>query len=368
MIPPDEALSESVQLTGAFPGGNPRSPEGVVQDAPGRFRVYPECESGETPAYKFRCDLQAINRSPEARRVELRIHWRETNFAALRDHLYLRVPPDDGWTAFSAKDIDQRGAVTFELDLPPGHVDISQQPRFGQRRLWELPRGIETQPFITINTWPNQQPRAPIHWIRVSGGGAEKPAILAAGGVHPYETAGMYCVEGMLRRLASDREFRAEVTRRHDILLIPMIAPEGVNRGYCRMNGNGDPGIDLSRGWDDSDPACRLLLRLTGQYRIAGYMEIHNWMFPDIDGVLNMNRLRTLRFRNILGKKPGPAKPWKEEYRYGFVPRNPRGVMKWMKEKTGCACLTLEYPWRGRSVEDMSDLGAETLKAFCAIL
>ena len=57
-------------------------------------------------------------------------------------------------------------------------------------------------------------------------------------------------------------------------------------------------------------------------------------------------------------------KRWKKLFKYHIFTARYTGAKKWVRDNTKAVCMTLEYPWFGRSVADMRLLGAKTIQSF----
>ena len=196
----------------------------------------------------------------------------------------------------------------------------------------------------------------------------KRQALLVVARIHPYETAGSYCLDGAIRKMLSNGEYLKEILINFDIILIPILTPDGVMKGFCRLNGSSEFGIDLGRQWSDLDPVCMAIKKLASARPIAGYIEIHNWMHHKIDGIKYLNFWKTNRFIRAMHKLQSPNKAWQKCLRHGFFSERLTGVKQWAKENTGAECMMVEYPWRERNVEDMSLLGFNTIQAFLKLI
>lgn len=108
-----------------------------------------------------------------------------------------------------------------------------------------------------------------------------KPVILVTARVHPIETPSSYCLEGMMEFLMSRKDARAHFLRKYFVFLfVPMLNPDGVSRGHCRMdifNRN------LNRHYQIPDPieqpSCYAIKNLAQHYskdrRLFMYIDLH---------------------------------------------------------------------------------------------
>jgi hypothetical protein len=215
-----------------------------------------------------------------------------------------------------------------------------------------------------VEEWDGGSGR-PLQAFRIAGQGAPRPVLLAVARVHPYETAGSHCLQGALDAVLCDADYRSVLLRRFDWAVVPVASPDGVAAGYCRYSARNGLGFDASRQDREGEPLSRLVDHVASQGRLTGYLDIHNWMHGDVDGVRCRNRLGTWRFVRELRRLGARTKDWRATYRHGLLASSRRGVMA-RAARAGADCLALEYPWAGRTPADMAELGRKTLLAFAA--
>ena len=64
-----------------------------------------------------------------------------------------------------------------------------------------------------------------------------KPIIFISARVHPIETPSSYCMKGIINFLLDKKDARAFLLRKYFVfVLVPMLNPDGVARGHCRMD------------------------------------------------------------------------------------------------------------------------------------
>jgi len=80
--------------------------------------------------------------------------------------------------------------------------------------------------------------------------------------VHPYETGGSFCAEGIIEAFRQTYGNLAGKIRGCRIHLIRMANPDGVFNGLCKRTSS--EGIDLSKQIDSAEPTCSALLAFLG--------------------------------------------------------------------------------------------------------
>jgi hypothetical protein len=348
-----------IALTGDFDGGNPKDPGRIVRTADSSFEIHPYSEDDD-PNYKFRLDLKASNLSDRTMNIRLTLDWGTAELMNLRDYLYVRGDRDEAWSY--REGVVDGSCTRLEIPLEPGGSYLCLHPKYNY---FDYVRFMDSFPESEI---------ARMVKIGESGEGREirgvhladfsRPArknILVVGRVHPYETGGSFCVEGIIREFLLKEGSARNILGRHNLLVVPMINPDGVYHGLCKRTSA--TGIDLSKILDPSDRLCSILMTLADRFRPSAYIEFHNWMFKDRDGIYFLNALECLRFIGSMPSQDQVGKSWKPMLRNKIFSMNPIGLKKYCHERFGSMVACLEYPWFRRGESDMRRLGFQTIAA-----
>jgi hypothetical protein len=196
-------------------------------------------------------------------------------------------------------------------------------------------------------------------------GSAVNKRIMLVARVHPYETAGSYCVEGIVDYLLrSDKSVQSTRLRNKEVCIVPMANPDGVYKGLCKLTGL--LGTDFSKIVDLEDPTTLLIKKAIDEFKPNVYCEFHNWMLPKWDGIYYLSRLKAWRFKSKIPSQKRFEKKWRVFVRRGWLQTPAHGFKKYCGEKLDCTSLCVEYPWYLRSTDDMRRLGVQTLESlFC---
>jgi len=351
-----------VRLLTGFPGANPSDPGRVTPMGDNTFTVYPFVESGGGAAYHFRCDM-LLDCGPSWARVELKLDWQEPHYMPLREFVY-HCPEEKGeWIAHPGT-MEGETVRSFPLELGPGRHFVCAQPRYGLENLQRLEGLCQDGHVVRVETWKGDLGRNPVKSFELSRGfDSGRDLILVMGRAHPYETAGSFCLDGVVRAAVTDEEYREELLSKFDWVFVPVASPDGVVEGCCRL-GAARGGLDPCRSWEPESPLGTLVRHLLRNRRIRGYLDIHSWMHGDVDGVGYLNALHMRRFTRLMDVSYSGCKPWKHRLRGRVIPYRMGGTMAVVRKRSGAVCAGLEYPWKGRGVECMERLGRCTMRAF----
>lgn len=355
--------NQAVALYPASDGGNPKKIEAIERNGRTIFLLRPFSEDGN-PNYKFRLEVVAENHDSTPHDLNLEIQWDEPKYMHLRQELRIRGPKADQWDSI-LMDIEGRRAFS-RIRLAPGNSDISLLPKYGYQDYLNAVEKISNNRWISKERLGISLGGREVWMIRCAGSRAVKPnrRIMLTARIHPYESAGSFCAEGMLTFLAQADEavIQNDLNNAH-VFIIPMAAVDGVAEGHCRLNAVG--GVDLSKEADPGDQIGAMLQKAIDRVEPTTYCELHNWMFPDVDGIYYLSRRRAARFIRHMPSQEKFGKSWRPMLKWGFFPDPYKGFKKYCREHFHSTVLCLEYPWSRRQPQDMRALGVATLRALC---
>lgn len=108
-----------------------------------------------------------------------------------------------------------------------------------------------------------------------------KPIIFISARVHPIETPSSFTMNGIIQFLLDKKDARAYLLRKYFVfVLVPMLNPDGVSRGHCRMDALNQ---NLNRYYSNPDPekqpSCFAVRKLCEHYnkdkRLFMYLDLH---------------------------------------------------------------------------------------------
>ncbi len=352
--------NDKISISGNFDGGNPKDPKCIIQTKHNSYTIIPYSEDND-PNYKFRLDVKVKNNSKETKKLELFIDWREPKYNNLRDYVYAGYRGDADWE-FCKMAVENAGTRGL-IKIKPGVTHLCMHPKYNFKDYHKLLDSIAENDGIKKIKIGKTADSREMDMIKISSY-AKKPKkkILMVSRIHPYETVGSFCAEGIVEYfLKAQNAAIKKILKKREIYLIPMANPDGVYHGLCKMSAPN--GIDLSKRISENDPTSQLLKRAIDQVEPDIYCEFHNWMLHEYDGIYFLNWLQAKRFVANLHSRMIFNKKWKIHLRRKVLAVRHHGFKKYCREKFGSICLCLEFPWRDRKIADIKRIGIDSLIA-----
>ncbi len=141
------------------------------------------------------------------------------------------------------------GRVTVELTMPADALYVARAEPYRLSDLLRFLVEIRRDPRVRLEMIGKTVQGRELEMIRVGRDDAPHRVFLRAR-AHPWEPAGNWVVEGLVRRLLSEEG--KPFLERYSVCVMPMANKDGVERGGTRFNLMGK---DLNRNWDKpADP------------------------------------------------------------------------------------------------------------------
>jgi len=351
-------MEHDLNVYGDFDGGNPQEPGSIVRLAEDEFAVYPFSEDGDG-TYKFRLGVVIANNRAQPARINLKVHWDDEEYIGYRDVVYIRSS-NGPWRACKGN-IDG-GSVELEVDVPVGRTHLTLNPAYGYEDCLDCVRSCQTSHFLTTEVLVRTVAGRDV-WLVKRGGHRSQPTILVLARTHPYETAGSFCVEGILRQMERNGKLSFRDT---NLYVIPMVCADGVVSGMCKLDRVG--GDDLALSEDMTHPVTRAQCELVDAIRPDFVLDFHNWMIPDYDGLFYERPMWMRRFTRRMERRVQAPKPWQLGTRWRFFARRPNGVKAYAQRRCRSRCMTVEFPWRARTPDQMMRLGVDTMDVLTELI
>ena len=141
--------------------------------------------------------------------------------------------------------------VRLKLEMPAEALFIARAEPYRLSDLIDFISEIRSNQFVKIEPIGKTVQGRELEIIRVGRAEALNRVFLRAR-AHPWEPAGNWVVEGLVRRLLKGDAEAEKCLARYSVCIMPMANKDGVERGGTRFNLGG---WDLNRKWDQpADP------------------------------------------------------------------------------------------------------------------
>ncbi len=181
-------------------------------------------------------------KSREPRTITVRLSYQDGK------HRYHPKTSPDGvdWTplAEDAYSRDKNGA-TLGLQVGPKTLWVAGQEMICGKQLNDWIDKIDRLRFVRTTTIGRSVLGKPIRRLELSHGRATG-SVFIVGRQHPPEVTGSLGLMNFVETLAGKSELAQEFRRSFDVLVVPLMNPDGVQEGHWRHNMHG---VDLNRDW-----------------------------------------------------------------------------------------------------------------------
>ena len=374
-----DAKTATVRILVGFDGSCPHDPAGVKQEGPCKFRILPSwrCSPGideEAVGRSTRLGFKVVNPGAAPTPVDLLIDWQyhqappkdRPNFASVeqymsyRDFVVVRYPGRDDWLTVMVDVDDSVGQL--RLEAPPGETEIHWHPPYNYARGERFVDSLRQHPLVKVEKI-GQSPQERSLWLLqiTSASSGPKENFLIRARVHPYESAGSYAMEGMVRWLLSDAPYAAEALHRYVFHVIPMANPDGMHDGLGALTA--PRGADLCFISYQSDAATLSFKQAIDRIAPSVVIDLHNWQNKHTDGLLGLDPAVRERFVRFMPDQLQFGKEW--------MIRDPRPLPEKVPDaelfRTYCernfqtVGVAFEFPWFGRTPDEMRATGETAL-------
>ena len=213
-----------------------------MNDSTFRVTVLPENEPiNESPHFAF--SIQ----SETARTIDLEIFYGD-----YKHRYYPKLSYDlEKWIAIDSARFDTLKAgniATLKLDLNREDLYVAAQEIHDSQHTTDWVAGLSAQhSFLSSGIAGTSSQGRDIPYLHIGKGETKnKPAILILSRTHPPEISGYMAMEAFVEELLEDSSLSQSFRERYNILVYPLINPDGVDLGHWRHNTGG---IDLNRDW-----------------------------------------------------------------------------------------------------------------------
>lgn len=272
-----------------YDGSCPQNKEGIKQEGKTTFTIFPSWRKGEGISEEekgkgFRLGFEVVNGSNQTEEITLNINWEdeERGYMKYRDFVFVKREKDTEWQLIPAL---VKGSISIvKLNLPPGKTLLYLNPKYNYADNERFVERVSKNKLVEKSLAGKSQEKRNIWLLRI-GQGETKVLIMARN--HAYESAGNYCVEGMVDWLLSDDSLVKYFLSKFSFYFLPMTNPDGVYNGLSRLTS--PKGADLNRVVTVADKTHQTIKKVLDKIKPNLLINIHNWMDKFKDGLLCLN-------------------------------------------------------------------------------
>jgi hypothetical protein len=167
------------------------------------------------------------------------------------NHRYIPKLSNDGinWESLDTTNITidtSAKAAIFEVTVSTDTLWISAQELITSKYYNEWENKIAALPYVEMKSIGNSAQGKKINELLISGNEDVKDFIFIIGRQHPPEVTGFFALKAFVETVVSDKILAEEFRKNYNIIVVPLVNPDGVDNGHWRHNING---VDLNRDW-----------------------------------------------------------------------------------------------------------------------
>ncbi len=376
-----EKMTEKFKIITGFDGASPFSMDGVTENQDGTFEVRPSWRSEpgiseEALGSGSRFSIKVENCTDHDQKFDCFINWQDATQQRLNHHdfVMIKFSDADDWEIIMVE--LGNGGAQLSVELPPGITHISTSPWYGYHTA--LDYIASKTGFTGVTTFSvgnsNEGREIPVLVIDTPDGcNDDKQDVMIIARNHAYESAGSFCIEGMVDDLLTNSPTPQALLKKYRFHFLPMTNPDGVYNGLSRVTAPN--GADLNRSSEQPDAAWQALKNYIDKVKPQYLLNIHHWMDKEKDGLLTNTKADAEHFRALMPDLVEDKHYWLLEWtqlylnQYGFntCPEARKSWKDYTLEKFGTLAITLEFPWFNRTTNRMRKIGRQALDAFLKV-
>ena len=369
-------MTHQLKIITGFDGSSPHSDQGVRQDAPDAFTLFPswrpsEGISEEAKGMGSRFGVIVANQGDEPARAKLRLDWEVGKRVRCHDYVFLRRPGEADWTMVPGYIDEAEPVAHFAFDAPPGETEVFAAPRYNYQDNEDFVASLDS-PDASAHLYGESEEARNLWDVVLTDSSipeASKKAVMVIGRNHAYESAGSYCIDGMIRWLLSGDALANFYLAKYVFHFLPMTNPDGVHNGMSRLSS--PKGADLNRLHTAADAAHAALKAAHDAVKPWLHINIHNWMSKVRDGLLCLDIPLARGIEHFMPAEIEFGKRWFVETWIEYLQSHPTGEIPesgyswkdYCMHEFGARGVTFEFPWFGRRGAFMRRTGVKALRA-----
>lgn len=270
------------------------------------------------------------------------------NYAKVKHRYHPKVSDDNKtWQDITGLKVSaDEHEATFKLTLGTDSVTVAAQEVISAADSYRWMDSIVSRGMVKKEVVGFSLLSKPINMLHTTGSNGKKLIIILSR-QHPPEVTGYMAMQEFVRTLTDPSAAAKQFRKNYELVLFPMINPDGVDEGNWRHSA---AGVDLNRDWENFDqPETRAVktqvLKLVKHQRAKVYfaLDFHSTYYD----IFYVNQIKDPASSNA----PGLSEKWlsgMQRSLNGFLPNikpsgNGGNVSKsWFSRELGAEALTYE--------------------------
>ncbi len=314
----------------------------------------------ETDSEALRLEIGIENRAETGEAIELQINWPSVPFSDLRDCFYWSHERSDDWIPVVGETIP--GRSTIHMEIPSGWGLFCLQPRYGVEDLEKYIYRLKS-PFVTADAFGESEYSRQLTLLRIGNPGGRRFLFTARN--HPDESAGSFCIEGMIDFLISNDPLAQYARREMSFNFIPMTNPDGVADGMSRYSSVNGADMNRTPDWNRAnrrnykdDVVLNACFACYDELRPNIFINLHSNLLRFKDTIRAADAGVIERFTRFMPDQIEYGKTWEK-----LIDPQQDMPTGYCAEKFGTVPLLLTIPWFMRNAAAMRETGKQIIKS-----
>ncbi|OGV50350.1 MAG: hypothetical protein A2017_15390 [Lentisphaerae bacterium GWF2_44_16] len=363
----------TIKILTGFDGSCPHSDEGVKKESCNTFTVYPGYrkedgfseENSRQGGSRFYIRIE--NDSIKSESVDITADWQIPARVCHHDQGYIKQNGGDWGFLPCIRTAETK--IKYSLYSIPGITELALFPEYNYSQCKSFVESLASE-GIKIETVGQSEDGRDMWMVEFASDNPRAESFFIQARDHAYETAGSYCVEGIVEFLKSEDFISKYIRSKFNFHIVPMTNPDGVYRGMSRLTR--EKGADMNRLNTVSDKAHDNLKKTIDRIAPKVHMNIHNWTNKFMDGLLVNDEEIKQRILFHFTDDRENYKHWHIETHADYLranniteaPENSKSWKNYCKEKFGAYGVNFEFPWFAILPNGMKQKGKKALTAY----
>ena len=368
----------AVEAIVGFDGSCPHYEEGVKQAGSSHFIFYPSFRKikgidEEAPGKGSRFHVLFKNTSLQPATVKCTVDWEKIARVKYHDIAFTKHESACDWLMIPGC-IDG-SKVIYDIKIEPGLTNLGLFPAYNYGQYEAFIGNCRKSGLRTTLVGKSRENRN-IWLLTIPSGNPNAGNVFIQARDHSYETAGSYCVEGIVDFLISEAcDFR-NLRGKYNFHIIPMSNPDGVFNGMSRLTW--ERGLNLDRiNWNPgAGPEIDIIKSALDSIRPDVFINFHNWAFKFKDGIMLHDETFAEKFITSMPDDLAHEKKWHIDSDELWCQRNNMpvyaqdciGWRHYCHDHFGSLGIVFEFPWYGLTTSEMKSKGKNALLAVLATI